>query len=132
MRDTAGSAPALAARYRKFRRGSFILNPPARFTSLDHLVGAGEQGRWNFDADSFGGLQIDDEFEFGRLYYRQVCRLLVLENATRIDPDLADHVRRIGSVAHQPAGFGKITIGEYGSHRMARSQDGDLQATPVQ
>ena len=31
-----------AARWRKFRRGSFISNPPSRFTSLDHLVGAGE------------------------------------------------------------------------------------------
>src|SRR5262249_16415132 len=99
---------------------------------FDHLAGAGEKRRWNFDADSFGGLQIDNEFEFGRLYYRQVCRLLALENATRIDANLADDVRRIRSVAHQPAGFGKITIGKYGSHHMARSQDGDLQATPVQ
>ena len=42
MVDTAGSAAAPAARCRKFRRGSFILNLPLAFTSLDHLVGAGE------------------------------------------------------------------------------------------
>src|SRR5262249_10056938 len=38
MRDTAGSAAAPAARCRKFRLGSFIVEPP--FTSFDHLVGA--------------------------------------------------------------------------------------------
>src|SRR5258707_7000839 len=38
MRDTAGSAAAPAARCRKSRRGSFIFEPPARFTSLNHLV----------------------------------------------------------------------------------------------
>src|SRR5215471_18536890 len=38
MRDTAGSAAAPAARCRKFRRGSFIVERP--FTSFDHLVGA--------------------------------------------------------------------------------------------
>ena len=103
----------------------------ARGRLFDHLVGAGEQGRWNFDADCFGGLQIDDEFEFACLDYRQVCRFLPLENAADIDTSLPDHVRCIGSVAHQPAGVGKITIGAYGGHRMTRSQDGDLQATPV-
>src|SRR5215471_12773178 len=38
MREATGSAAAPAARCRKFRRGSFIFEPP--FTSLDHLVGA--------------------------------------------------------------------------------------------
>src|SRR6516165_12717106 len=67
-----------------------------------------------------------------------VCRLMTSSNlvACIIGKSAAFSplrmVRRIGSVAHQPAGFGKITIGEYGSHRMARSQDSDLQATPVQ
>src|SRR5262245_38980276 len=37
MRGMPGSAAAPAAR-RKFRRGSFMLNPPSRFASLDHLV----------------------------------------------------------------------------------------------
>src|SRR5262249_5049555 len=40
MRDVAGSAAAPAARYRKFRRGSFISNLPSH--SFNHLVGAGE------------------------------------------------------------------------------------------
>src|SRR5262245_25850179 len=38
MRETAGSATAPAARCRRIRRGSFILNPPSRFTSFEHAA----------------------------------------------------------------------------------------------
>jgi hypothetical protein len=34
-----------------------------RLPSLDHLVGAGEQGRWNVEAERSCGRQINDEFE---------------------------------------------------------------------
>jgi hypothetical protein len=30
----------------KLPTGKFHFAPPTRFTSFDHLVGAGEQGRW--------------------------------------------------------------------------------------
>src|SRR6516165_310463 len=109
MHDMAGSAAAPAARCRKFRRGSFILNPPSTFTSLDHLVGAGEQGRWNFDADSFGGLQIDDEFEFRRQRDWQVAWLLALENPAGVDANLWVRVREAPTIAHQTPGRDELT-----------------------
>jgi hypothetical protein len=39
----------------------------AKRTLFDHLVGDGEQARGYRKAECFGGLEIDDQFEFCRL-----------------------------------------------------------------
>jgi hypothetical protein len=39
---------------------------------LDHLVGAAEQRRRNFQAEHLGSGQVDDEVELGRLLNRDV------------------------------------------------------------
>ena len=65
--------------------------------------GAGEQRWWNLEAERFGGFEIDDQLEFGRLHHRQVGRLVALENAAGIHAGLTISVGKAGSVAHQPA-----------------------------
>jgi hypothetical protein len=58
-------------------------------SSFDHLVGAGEQSGWDFDADRLRGLEVNDQLELGRLQDGQFGRLGTVENAARVDASLA-------------------------------------------
>src|ERR1035441_5125029 len=58
---------------------------PQQTASLfDHLVGAADYRQWDIQPERLGGLQIDDQFDFGNLLDRQVGGLLTLENANGI------------------------------------------------
>src|SRR5205085_2971878 len=104
--------------------------PPPKSTAglFDHLVG-GEQELWrNFEADRLCGLEIDDQIEFDRPQHRQVGRLLALQDATDVDADLAERVRKARAVARESAGRCIKALGRDRGDRMAQRQRGDLLA----
>ena len=72
------------------------------------------------EAERPGGLKVDDKLELGRLQDRQIGGLGALEDAAGIDADLTIGIRNIGSIAHQPAGFGIVANCVARGNRMAR------------
>jgi hypothetical protein len=67
--------------------------PQHPVSSFDQLVGTGEQLRMDFDGKDLGGLEVDNQFLFGRRLHRQIGGLLPPEHAADIAggaPVLAD------------------------------------------
>src|SRR5262245_16200632 len=64
----------------------FWICPGAREVSFDHLVGAGEQCRWNGNTDGPSGLNVQDQFELGRLHDREVGGFLAFQHTSGVDP----------------------------------------------
>src|SRR5262249_50411933 len=109
MHGTTGSAAAPAARCKNcLRVGSFIFKPP--FTSFDHLVGAAGQGQRDGDAERLGGLEVEDQLDFGGLHHREVSRLLPFENAPGVETGQTVRLRNAASVAHQTAGGSELAL----------------------
>src|SRR5204862_5127017 len=93
-RVIAGDTATPAARRWNMRR--FIL-------LLYHLVGAGQHGGREGEAERPGGLLVDDELELGRLLDRQLCRLGALQDACDVGRRAAVHVGEVRAVGHQAA-----------------------------
>ena len=76
-----------------------------RVTSLDHLVSAGEQHRWHFEAERFRSLEIDTQLEFGRSVKRDISRIGTSKNLIDEVGEAAIHVRLVNRISHQSANF---------------------------
>src|SRR5215813_14661466 len=83
-------------------------SPPRAVSLFNHLVGEQLQRIGHLDAEQSRRLRVDDELEFARLQDRQVGWLRAFEDLPGIDADLTIHVRAIGPIAHQPAGFDSL------------------------
>src|ERR1700687_1545576 len=82
--------------------------PPVPCASFDHLVGAIEQLERDFEAERFGGLEIDDQLELGGLLHREIGRLFSANYPIDIRRRWSELIGNIDPIGNQAALSGEI------------------------
>src|SRR5262245_39305318 len=116
----------------KLSAGKFHFEPPSRFTSLDHLVGAAEQWQRDCYAKRLGSLEVQEHPDLRGLLNRQLARLFAFENAGGVDASQTVSVGKATAIAHQAAGSDELAVFEDRWHRVSERQFGELLASAIE
>src|SRR6266567_5812237 len=84
--------------------------PQHQERSFDHLIGAGDEGREDVEADRGRGFEIDDQLEFGGQLDRQIGRPGAVEDAVDVTRRALEQDTEIGALGNEPAGRNVFSI----------------------
>src|SRR6516225_735321 len=99
---------------------------------FDRLIGGHLNGHGHVEAKRLCGLEVDHQFEFGRLHDWNVGRLLVLENPSGADARLVISITLAGTVAHQTTGNDCLTLQVHRRNSIASGQRDDTFSLRVE
>jgi hypothetical protein len=71
-------------------------------SAFDDLVSAGKDCRRNGEAKGLRGLEVDEEFKFGRPFDRQIGGPFPLENLVNIDAGTSEDCALVGAIGPRP------------------------------
>src|SRR5262245_16706991 len=98
-RSSTSALPRKRTNSRERRHVGFVPKPDLRTAAnprlFDHLVGASEQRRRDFEPKRLGGREIDDEIELSRLLDRDIARLGTAQNLVDIVGGAPVQVREV-------------------------------------